>query len=225
MAKKIKKNAEIFSFSYDIAESIVNYARKVSEEGLTRGTWGNISVRDGGYIYITPSGFPYDKLTPKHITVVNSEGKKVYGELTPSSELPLHIEIYETRADIHAIIHTHPVYSTIVSVTLKEIPPIVEDAVMILGEWLFVSEYALPGTEELARNAVKALGNNHCVFLRNHGLVTVGENLQEAFTATLVAEKTAQIYIEALRVGTVSILPDEHAKLLREKYLKSYRQK
>jgi L-fuculose-phosphate aldolase len=137
----------------------------------------------------------------------------------------LHIEIYETRADIHAIIHTHPVYSTIVSVTLKEIPPIVEDAVMILGEWLFVSEYGLPGTEELARNAVKALGNNHCVFLRNHGLVTVGENLQEAFTATLVAEKTAQIYIEALRVGTVSILPDEHAKLLREKYLKSYRQK
>ncbi len=225
MVKSEKKSREKFVFNYDIAESIIEYAHKITQEGLTKGTWGNISVRDGGYIYITPSGFPYDKLTPKYITVVNSGGQKVCGELNPSSELPLHIEIYEKRADIHAIIHTHPVYSTIVSITQKEIPPIVEDAVMILGEYLHVSEYALPGTVELAQNAFKALGYNHCVFLRNHGLVTVGENIHEAFVATLVAEKTAQIYIEALKVGNVSVLPDEHAKLLREKYLKSYRQK
>lgn len=220
-----KKKMQDFSFNYDIAESIIQYARKVTEEGLTKGTWGNISVRDGGYIYITPSGFPYDKLTPKYITVVDCEGNKVYGELTPSSELPLHIEIYDKRADVHAVIHTHPIYSTIVSITLQEIPPIVEDAVMILGESLFVSEYALPGTKELAKNAVKSLGDNHCVFLKNHGLVAVGENLHEAFVATLVAEKTAQIYFEALKIGNVSVLPSEHARVLREKYLKSYRQK
>ncbi|MEJ5258273.1 MAG: class II aldolase/adducin family protein [Fervidobacterium sp.] len=212
-------------FNIKIAQEVIEYAKKVSAERLTKGTWGNISVKSGEYVYITPSGYPYDKLKPKDICVVDMEGQKVFGNLKPSSELPLHIQIYLNRSNVGAIIHTHPIYSTIVSITQREIPPIVEDAVMILGETLKVSEYALPGTEELAQKALEALGTNNCVFLKNHGLVTVGENLQEAFIATLIAEKTAQIYVEALKVGNVSLLPMEHARLLREKYITSYRQK
>ncbi|MFN4223976.1 MAG: class II aldolase/adducin family protein [Fervidobacterium nodosum] len=212
-------------FNTDVATEVVKYARIVSEAGFTKGTWGNISVYLGDFIYITPSGYPYDLLKPEDIIVVDKQGNKLYGNLKPSSELPLHIEIYNNRKDINAIIHTHPVYSTVISLTVSEIPPIVEDAVMILGERLRVSEYALPGSWELAKNAFIALGQNNCVFLRNHGLVCVGENLHEAFIATQVAEKTAQIYIEALKIGKVIEIPQEHAKVLREKYLTSYKQK
>ncbi len=203
---------------------VVKYAKKISEEGLTKGTWGNISVRDERYIYITPSGYPYDKLTSDDIVIVDYDGKIVEGQHKPSSELPLHIEIYKARKDVFAIIHTHPVYSTVVSVSCDQLPPIVEDAVMILGERILVSQYAFPGTEELAKNAVASLGNNHAVFLKNHGLVTVGENLQEAFIASLIAEKTAQVYVEAMKIGRVSTLKEEDASKLRQKYLKAYKQ-
>lgn len=208
-----------------VAEEIITYAQLISKEGFTKGTWGNISVFHGEYIYITPSGQPYDKLSLEDICVLRKNGNVVYAKNKPSSESAMHIKIYESRNDVKAILHTHPVYSTIVSITLSSIPPIVEDAVMILGEILHVSEYALPGTVELAQNAVAALSNNHCVFLKNHGLVTVGENLQEAFVATQVAEKTAQIYIESLKLGNLSTIPHEHATKLREKYLQSYKQK
>lgn len=212
-------------FNIDVATEIVKYARIVSEAGFTKGTWGNISVYFDDLIYITPSGYPYDLLKPEDIVVVDMQGNKLYGNLKPSSELPLHIEIYKNRKDIKSIIHTHPVYSTVISLTVSEIPPIVEDAVMILGERLRVSEYALPGSWELAKNVFIAIGQNNCVFLRNHGLVCVGENLHEAFVATQVAEKTAQIYIEALKIGKVIEIPQEHAKALRKKYLTSYKQK
>ncbi|MEN3042111.1 MAG: class II aldolase/adducin family protein [Fervidobacterium sp.] len=215
----------MFEFSYKLAGEIVRYAKLITDAGFTKGTWGNISLRCNELIYITPSGYPYDILKPEEIVVVDLSGEKLYGKLNPSSELALHIQIYKSREDVQAIIHTHPVYSTIVSLITNEIPPLVEDGVMILGECLKVSDYALPGTWELAKNATKALGKNNCVFLQNHGLVCVGENLQEAFVATQVAEKTAQIYVESLKAGNPRIIPQEHAKLLREKYLTSYRQK
>ncbi|MFN6991558.1 MAG: class II aldolase/adducin family protein [Fervidobacterium sp.] len=211
-------------FSEKIAKEIIKYGKLISDAGFTKGTWGNISVREDKVVYITPSGHPYDILKPEDVVVVDLHGETLYGTLKPSSELPLHLEIYKNRDDINAIIHTHPIYATTISIVKNELPPIVEDAVMILGERILVSKYALPGSDELAKNAVKALGKNHCVFLSNHGLVCVGENLQEAFIATQVAEKTSQIYIEALKIGNVKELPSEHAKLLREKYLLSYRQ-
>lgn len=213
------------SINFAIADEIIEYAQLISKEGFTKGTWGNISVVDGEYIYITPSGQPYNKLKREDICVLKRDGTIVYAKNKPSSETALHVKIYESRNDVKAILHTHPIYSTIVSITLSSIPPIVEDAVMILGETLFVSEYALPGTVELAQNAVRALSSNHCAFLKNHGLVTVGVNLQEAFVATQIAEKTAQICIESLKLGSMSTIPHEHAIKLREKYLQSYRQK
>ncbi|HOK87327.1 MAG TPA: class II aldolase/adducin family protein [Fervidobacterium sp.] len=220
-------NSDIMQQGLDslVADEIIAYAQRISSEGFTKGTWGNISVLKGEHIYITPSGQPYDKLKREDICILKRNGDIVYAKNKPSSETALHVKIYESRNDVKAILHTHPIYSTVVSITLSSIPPIVEDAVMILGETLYVSEYALPGTIELAQNAVRALSNNHCAFLKNHGLVTVGVNLQEAFVATQVAEKTAQICIESLKLGSMSTIPHEHAIKLREKYLQSYRQK
>lgn len=213
-----------FALDERIASEIIEYGRRISAEGLTKGTWGNLSVRTGNFVYITPSGKPYDTLETHDICVLNLDGTPVHAPIRPSSEYLMHLQIYSHRTDVNAILHTHPVYSTVVSVTVDYLPPIVEDSVMILGENLRVTEYALPGTTELALEVVRALGGNHCVFLRNHGLVTVGATLHEAYVATLVAEKTAQIFVEALRLGKIHEIPKEHAKSLREKYLKDYRQ-
>ncbi|MBO8160027.1 MAG: class II aldolase/adducin family protein [Thermosipho sp. (in: Bacteria)] len=195
----------------------------VIKNNLVKGTWGNVSIKEGDLIYITPSGIPYDKLTKDDISVVDINGTHISG-LKPSSELPTHIEIYKARKDVNAIVHTHPVFSTTVSLITSFIPPLVEDAVMILGPRINVSEYALPGTVKLAQNVVNALGENHAVILKNHGLITVGSDIREALTASLVCEKTAEIFLYALNIGNFSEINEGDAVMLRNKYLNSYRQ-
>lgn len=219
----MRVNSE-FQYDLEVASEILKYGLKISAEGFTKGTWGNISKRAGQFVYITPSGKPYDKLEPWGICVLDIDGNVLYAPFKPSSEYLMHLEIYKARSDVNAILHTHPTYSTVVSVSADSVPPIVEDAVMILGETLWVSNYAPPGSKELADEAVRALGENHCVFLRNHGLVTVGWTLHEAFVAAQIAEKTAQIYIEALKLGRLVEIPSEHARQLRQKYINEYRQ-
>jgi L-fuculose-phosphate aldolase len=209
----------------DVKQRVIELCQKISKEGLVKGTWGNISIREGKKVYITPSGYPYDKMKEEDIIVIDLNGEIIEGFREPSSELKVHIAIYNERKDVNCVLHTHPVYSSIVSLVKDFIPPLIEDGVMICGERINVSKYGEPGSWELANNVLNALGTNNAVILKNHGLVTVGENENEALTASIVAEKTAQIYIEALKIGEISILSEEDAKKLREKYLKSYRQK
>ncbi|SHH39179.1 class II aldolase/adducin family protein [Thermosipho atlanticus] len=195
----------------------------IVKNNLVKGTWGNVSLKYGELIYITPSGVPYNVLKEEDVSVVKIDGTHVSG-LKPSSELPTHLEIYNSREDVNAIVHTHPVFSTTVSLITSYIPPLVEDAVMILGPKINVAEYALPGTNKLAQNVVRALGNNHAVILKNHGLITVGSDLNEALTASLVCEKTAEIFLYALNIGNFNVINDKDASILRNKYLNSYRQ-
>lgn len=199
--------------------SAVNY---IISNNLVKGTWGNISIKDKDKIYITPSGIPYNLLKEDDICIVDLNGNTVVGE-NPSSELPAHLEIYNNREDVNAIVHTHPIFSTTVSLVTDKIPPLVEDSVMILGTTINVTEYALAGTYELAHNVVKFLGKNNAVILRNHGLITVGIDIYEALTANIVCEKTAEIFIHALNIGKFGVINMNDAQMLREKYLNSYR--
>lgn len=204
---------------------LINICLAMEKNGLVKGTWGNASIKDGEKIYITPSGYPYDKMVEDDVMVIDIEGSILEGFRKPSSEYQLHLEIYKNRKDANAIIHSHPIYSSVVSLVKEYIPPLIEDGVMICGERINVAKYGQPGTKDLALKAVEALGMNHAVILKNHGLVTIGENEIEALTASIIAEKTAHIYIEALKIGEISELSPEDAKKLREKYLTSYRQK
>jgi len=206
-----------------VKNKILEAVKFIVDNGLVKGTWGNISIKDGNFIYITPSGIPYDVLTEDDISVVEMNGTHVSG-LKPSSELPTHLEIYRVRKDVNAIVHTHPVFSTTISLVSNFIPPLVEDAVMILGPKINVAEYALPGTLKLAQNVIEALENNHAVILKNHGLITVGQDINEALTASLVCEKTAEIFLYAMNIGNFNLINEEDAVILRNKYLNSYRQ-
>jgi len=204
---------------------IVDSCQKMAGEDLVKGTWGNVSLRKGDKIYITPSGFPYDIMREDDIMVIDLEGKVLAGIHTPSSEWKLHVAIYNKREDVEFILHTHPIYSSIASVTMSQVPSLIEDSAMICGPQINVAEYGDPGSWELANNALEALGENSAVILRNHGLVNVGQRFSEAFASAKVTEKNVQIYLEALKLNKeIFTLPEETKKNLREVYKKMYRQ-
>ena len=160
------------------------------KEVLVASTWGNISGRVGpNQIYITPSGMEYESLEVEDITLIDLNGNVLEGKRKPSSEFQLHCEIYKAREDVQGIVHTHSKCASAFAVVQKPIPPLIEDMVQVVGGEVSVAQYALPGTKELATNAVWALGSKGAVLLANHGVVGVGYNLQEAYKACLLVEK------------------------------------
>jgi len=195
-------------------ETVLETSRKLVEKGLVIGKSGNVSMRlrrvgNSNLMAITPTSRYYDGLMPADIPVVDFEGKAVDGGLAPSSEILLHTAIYRTRADVNAVIHTHSTCASAVSVARIDIPPILEEEVASVGGEIKVARYAKAGTRELARNAVKALGDRNAVILANHGAVGVGRTMREALTVCELVEKAATIYLITLAVGKVNPLTAE----------------
>ncbi len=208
----------------DPREEIVSIAGKIEMSGLTRGTWGNVSLRYGEKIYITPSGVPYDELEPDDIAILDMDGNQIGGQKKRSTEFPLHLMIYKEFENINGIVHTHSVHASAFASAGMEIPCLTEDQAQIIGGRVPVCEYAHPGTEELARNVVNVLKekNVFAVLMRKHGVVAIGRNLKEAFIAAQIVEKSAQIAIEAKILGNVEEISQEEIEFFRDEYLKSY---
>ncbi len=211
----------------DLKQLIVDTGLTMLEEGLTVGTWGNFSVRDPetNLIYITPSGMNYREIQTDDIVVLDSSVNVVDGSRVPSVETFMHISIYNARADVNAIIHTHPLYSTVLGVNGMELPGISEDFVQIVGDKMICSEYALPGSPELARNAIKGLGNRNGVLLPNHGTLMVGPDMPMALTICHVVEKTAHIYILAKSIGVPNLISMGDIKTMQDYAKNKYGQK
>jgi len=197
---------------------IVETGKELYKQNLTIGTWGNISALDPetGLIYIKPSAMDYNEINLEDIIVVNREGEVIEGVRKPSVEMPMHLSIYNARKDVRAIVHYHPVYSSVLAVTGFSLPGICEDFVQVVGEKVLCAKYALPGSDELAENAVASLGNRNAVFLLNHGTLCVGKDMKEAIKVCYVVEKTAHIYILSKSVGKCRIIPDEDIKKMQD---------
>ena len=197
---------------------IVETGKELYKKNLTIGTWGNISALDPetGLIYIKPSAMDYNEINLEDIIVVNREGEVIEGVRKPSVEMPMHLSIYNARKDVRAIVHYHPVYSSVLAVTGFSLPGICEDFVQVVGEKVLCAKYALPGSDELAENAVASLGNRNAVFLLNHGTLCVGKDMKEAIKVCYVVEKTAHIYILSKSVGKCRIIPDEDIKKMQD---------
>ena len=182
------------------------------------GSWGNISIRDRetGLIYISPSGVEYEDIRTRDIVVLNENLEVVDGTAVPSIEKAMHAAVYKARPDIGAVIHTHPVYSSVLGVNHMELPGISEDFVQIVGERIVCSEYALPGTPKLAENVIRALGKErNAVLLPNHGTLCAGRDLREVLKVSHVVEKTAQVYIMALSIGKPHLISAEDIREMR----------
>jgi len=199
-------------------KAVLEAAQQMANMGLVVGTSGNVSMRLGEHsgrelLAITPNARYYDTLDVDDIVVADFEGEKVEGELAISIERMLHIGIYKARRKVNAIIHTHPVFGSAISVATLEIPAFLDDQVTYIGGEIKVAEYGLPGTQDLVDNVISALGPRNAVLLANHGAVSVGRDMREAFTICELAEKTAKIYVCALSLGRINSLPAEAAKV------------
>ena len=135
--------------------------------------------------------------------VVNLDGEPVApAPMAPSSETRLHLEIYRRRADVRAIAHTHSIYASVAAVIGRDIPPLIDEMLLTIGGPVKVSQYAFPGTAELAAAAYAALGDQrNAALLRNHGVVGVGPDIWEALEVCDLVERLAQIFVLARNFG------------------------
>ncbi|MGQ4354533.1 class II aldolase/adducin family protein [Streptomyces drozdowiczii] len=192
-------------------QALVATARRTAAEGLVVGTSGNVSLRIGDTVLVTPSGVPYERLRPEDLTGVDPEGKQTLGTLAPTSELPLHLAVYR-NTDATAVVHTHGVHATAVSTLVTEVPPI-HYAAAILGGTVRVAPYARYGTPELAANMLAALRDRTGCLLANHGTVTCGATLDEAYDRTAQLEWLCRVWL------TASSVPGRSPALLSEAQL------
>ncbi|MET8245527.1 class II aldolase/adducin family protein [Streptomyces sp. NPDC005202] len=190
-------------------EALVAAARRTVSDGLVVGTSGNVSVRVGDTVLVTPSGVPYDRLTPDDVTGVDLDGRQVLGTLIPTSELPMHLAIYRST-DARAVVHTHAVHATAVSTLVPELPA-VHYMAAALGGPVRVAPYATYGTEELAENMLRALADRSGCLLQNHGTITYGASLDQAYDRTAQLEWMCRLWLTASSVPglTLSLLSDE----------------
>ena len=205
-------------------EQVIEYSLKLLSEGLTNGTAGNVSIfnREEGLVAISPTGVNYSELTPEMISIVDLEGKLIEG-LKPSSELEMHMILYRNREDVNAVIHTHPVYTTVLACLRQDLPEIDYMIAVTGATKVRCAEYASYGTKELAENAYKAMGSSLAVILANHGLTTAGKDIANAFNITVQVEYISNLYIKARNIGEPIILPDNEMNSMLERF-KTYGQ-
>lgn len=210
----------------EIRENVIATGIKMAETSLTVGTWGNISAKiDEDHFAITPSGMDYFTLKPEDIVVLDLDGKVVDGNRKPSIEYALHEQVYKNRSDVNAVVHTHSTFCTAFAMARKDIPPAADDLVQIVGGDVRVAEYALPGSKELAENAVKALEGRNGAILANHGALAVGKDLKETLKTAFVMEKSAEATIYAQLLGGPVLLAQKDIDFMRDFYLNKYGQR
>ncbi len=197
----------------DVKREVFDVCQEMLKAALVIGSSGNASIRisDSDTVAITPSNVEYTCMDVKDVMIINMDGEIVEGERNPSSEYPLHLAIYQARPDVNAIIHTHCVYASTMAVLREPLPPIVDEFVIRIGGQVEVAEYGFMGSEELASNAVEALGPRNAVFLANHGAVCVGPTLDAAFYNALLLQRVARIFLLAASVDKkkITMLPGE----------------
>lgn len=202
-------------------QEVIDIARKMTSEGLVVGTSGNVSVRHGDLVAVTPSGVDYDEMTVEDVPVVDLDGAPVAGNLNPTSELPMHLMAYLRHA-AGAVVHTHSLNATALSLLRNDVPP-VHYQLAEFGGSVRVAPYATYGSPELAANASEALtGRVGCV-LQNHGTITLGRHLRQAYNRARQLEWLCELWLTASKVGEPRLLDEEEIARVAKK-LASYGQ-
>lgn len=200
--------------THELRAELVAYNGRLVSDGLCIGTAGNLSVRTGDQVLITPSSIPSDQLRPEQMAAVGVDGLIADAPVRPSSELPLHLAVY-AATDARAIVHTHSPFATVLSTTV-EVLPAVHYAINGLGGPVRVVPYATFGSTELADGVRAGLDERFGAILQNHGTVTYGSTLAEAFYRAQLLEWLATLYWRAAQLGRPRILDAEELRLVRE---------
>jgi len=199
---------------FNLKLELVRFSKLLYDRGYMVASDGNLSVKIGeNEILITPSGLSKGFLRTQDIIKIDFEGRCMRRDLKPSSEYKLHVEAYKKRSDIKACIHTHPPYATAFAVSHKSLEPLLSEAVLADG-FIPVAEYGAPSTEELAKSIDKFIESHNSILLANHGIFTVGKNLEEAYYRTERVEFLAKVTFISTLLGGAKRLSEEEIKRL-----------
>jgi L-fuculose-phosphate aldolase len=193
---------------------IVAYGRRMLADGLVVGTSGNLSVRRGNLIAVTPTGVDYHELTAAQVGVYRREGGPVDAPQPPTSELAMHLTAYRVTG-AGAVVHTHSTAAVAVSTLVDELPS-VHYLVGMFGGPIRVAPYATYGTPELADNMAEALDDRTGCLLGNHGTITVGDTLGHAYSRAQYLEWLCDVWLRARSVGHPRLLEDAEIEKVGE---------
>ncbi len=195
---------------------VVEYAQRLRPDGLVVLTAGNISVRSGDLVAVTPASFDYDELTPELISVIHMDGGAAEPGLPPSSEVPMHLAVYDAAPDAGAVVHTHAPYASALSTVVDELPAL-HYLIAELGGPVRVAPYATYGSEELAGNVARAIEGRTAALLGNHGTIAFGDTLERAYSRTLLLEWLSALYLRSRLLGEPRLLPDDEIDRVAKK--------
>jgi len=213
------KNAE-----HDKRLQIIDQCRWMNANGLNQGTSGNISVRHGDEVLITPTSIPYDEMQPEQIVSMKLSGTygAFEGTTRPSTEWRFHIDILAQREDIGAIVHTHSLYATTLSMLRMDIPPCHYMIAVFGGSTVRCADYAIFGSRELSTNVLAALENRTACLLGSHGMLACGKTLKQAMWRAVELETIAHQYYLALQIGKPVLMSDEHIQEVADRMSSGY---
>ena len=202
----------------ELRTKIVEACRQMNANGLNQGTSGNISARWGDGILVTPTGVPYDEMTPHDIVAMKMDGSWEHADHRPSSEWRFHLDIHRRKPEVNAIVHCHPMYSTILAIRHQEIPALHYMIACGGGNSIPCAPYATYGTPELSEHAITALKDRTACLLANHGLIATGPTLGKAMWLAVEVETLAKQYVYTLMLGGPKCLPDDEIDRVIEKF-------
>jgi len=191
-----------------VRQSIVHASRRMQPLGLSHGTSGNISVRHGDGLLITPSGVSYDTMSDGDIVSMGFDGSW-QGELAPSTEWRFHRDILQSRKEINAVVHGHPLHATSLAICGRDIPAVHYMIAAAGGARIRCAKYATFGTQALSQNVLDAMRGRNCCLMANHGMIAIGPDLERAIWLASELENLAHQYVISLTIGQPGILSDE----------------
>lgn len=196
---------------FEMKEAVCAWSKQSYAERLFAGTSGNLSVYDKAQniMVITPTSVAYETITPEDMVVMRPDGEVLEGRYRPSSEWRMHAAVYEAKPEVGAIIHTHSPYATAFAVNNRNIPTILIEMVPFLGGDVPLAKFALPGTKAVGEEAVKVLAQRTGCLLANHGVLTVGADLEQAHLRAVYIEDAARICSIAMGHGPIVTISDE----------------
>ncbi|MBK7658051.1 MAG: class II aldolase/adducin family protein [Betaproteobacteria bacterium] len=200
-----------------LRERIVHTARAMNALGINQGKSGNVSARVEGGFLVTPSGIPYEHLLPVDLVHVGLDGQ-ASGPREPSSEWRFHRDIYRTRPEAGAVVHTHSSYATTFACLGRAIPPFHYEVAFAGGKDIRCAPYRTFGTQELSDVALAALEGRRACLLAQHGAIAFGTDLADALRLADKVEHLARIYWQALQVGEPPLLSDGEMALMAERF-------
>jgi L-fuculose-phosphate aldolase len=207
-----------------IRKGIIDACLSMNRLGINQGTSGNISARFEDRMLVTPTGVPYDDLSPEDImaTPISGDGSEWKGPLAPSSEWRFHLSILQKRPEIGGIVHTHSMYATVLAICHKPIPAVHYMVAAAGGPDIKVARYATFGTEELSNYALEAMEGRNACLLGNHGVIAAGSNVKRALWLAVEVETLARQYYLSMAIEGARILPDDEIARVKEKMKRGY---